>query len=47
VIAEGVETGGQLDCLRRKNCTEFQGYLFSRPVPSHDLEALFKRKVTS
>jgi len=32
VIAEGVETRGQLDLLRRYGCDEMQGYLFSRPV---------------
>lgn len=33
VIAEGVETHEQLQCLFRDNCTHFQGYLFSKPVP--------------
>ena len=32
--AEGVETAAQLEQLRRKGCTEVQGYLFSRPVPA-------------
>jgi len=34
VIAEGVETGPQLDFLRRKQCDEFQGFYFSRPLPT-------------
>ena len=34
VIAEGVETEEQRDCLARLNCHAFQGYLFSRPLPA-------------
>ncbi|MFT7722521.1 MAG: EAL domain-containing protein [Roseateles sp.] len=33
-IAEGVETEGQLDFLRRQGCRAVQGYLFSRPLPA-------------
>ncbi len=33
VIAEGVETKAQYDCLIDFGCTAFQGYLFGRPVP--------------
>ena len=36
VIAEGVETAAQLDFLRDLGCEEFQGYLFSKPVPAAD-----------
>ncbi|HXN23776.1 MAG TPA: EAL domain-containing protein [Candidatus Dormibacteraeota bacterium] len=32
VIAEGVETGAQLNFLQRHGCGEGQGYYFSRPV---------------
>jgi diguanylate cyclase (GGDEF)-like protein/PAS domain S-box-containing protein len=34
VIAEGVETQQQLDFLRDLQCEEYQGFLFSRPVPA-------------
>ena len=40
VVAEGVETAGQLDFLRRHGCGAGQGYLFSRPVWA-DEAALF------
>lgn len=35
VVAEGVETVDHLDFLKRNTCDEFQGFLFSPPVP-HD-----------
>jgi len=40
VIAEGVETEGQRDCLARLGCTAFQGFLFSGPVPLVEFEML-------
>jgi diguanylate cyclase (GGDEF)-like protein/PAS domain S-box-containing protein len=33
VIAEGVETQEQCNCLARHGCLTYQGYLFGRPVP--------------
>jgi diguanylate cyclase (GGDEF)-like protein/PAS domain S-box-containing protein len=40
VIAEGVETEQQLAFLRARGCTEFQGYLFSPPVPPDEFATL-------
>ena len=44
VIAEGVETDEQLAFLCDNNCDEMQGYLFSKPVPSAEIEDLIKRR---
>ncbi len=40
VIAEGVETEAQRSLLIANGCEMFQGYLFSRPVPLNEFEAL-------
>ncbi|MBS0172069.1 MAG: EAL domain-containing protein [Nitrospira sp.] len=42
VLAEGVETEGQLARLREEGCDEVQGYLFSRPVCAEDFEKLLR-----
>ena len=47
VVAEGIETEGQLDFLRRLNCDEWQGYLFSRPVPAADFRHLLASQQTT
>jgi PAS domain S-box-containing protein/diguanylate cyclase (GGDEF)-like protein len=36
VVAEGVETAGQLALLAEHGCDIMQGYYFSRPVPAED-----------
>ncbi|WP_426249314.1 EAL domain-containing protein [Paenibacillus pabuli] len=38
VIAEGIETKGQLDILMQNDCREIQGYYFSRPLPANEVE---------
>ena len=43
VIAEGVETEEQQQLLLNKGCTHYQGYLFSKPVPIEQFEALLKQ----
>jgi len=42
VIAEGVETEGQLNYLRLHGCDEIQGYYFSRPVTAVAFEQLLR-----
>lgn len=41
VIAEGVETPEQLDCLKELDCDVIQGYLISRPLPPAEFSAKF------
>ena len=43
VIAEGVETLAQRDFLANLGCRAYQGYLFGRPVPIAEFEALAAR----
>lgn len=42
VTAEGIETREQLDFVRNVGCTEVQGFLFSPPLPAHDIPALIE-----
>ena len=44
VVAEGVETEGQLGLLRKAGCEIVQGYYFSRPLPAEDFERLILAK---
>jgi EAL domain-containing protein (putative c-di-GMP-specific phosphodiesterase class I) len=43
VIAEGVESEKQRQFLLNNGCANYQGYLFSKPVPIAHFEALLKR----
>ena len=40
VVAEGVETAQQLEQLRALDCQWVQGFLFGKPLPARDAEAL-------
>jgi diguanylate cyclase (GGDEF)-like protein/PAS domain S-box-containing protein len=42
-IAEGVETSEHLKLLNDLQCTRIQGYLFSKPLPSHEIEKCLKK----
>ena len=42
VLAEGVETAGQLAFLQERGCDTYQGYLCSRPVPADAFAALLR-----
>ncbi len=37
VIAEGVERKEQLECLRKLQCDEIQGYYFAKPTPAKEI----------
>ena len=41
-VAEGVESPEQAKALRRASCGRAQGYLFGRPVPAAELEAMLR-----
>jgi EAL domain-containing protein (putative c-di-GMP-specific phosphodiesterase class I) len=43
LVAEGVETTAQRDELRALSCEQAQGFLYSKPVPIGEFEAMIKR----
>ncbi|AOE48867.1 EAL domain-containing protein [Kangiella sediminilitoris] len=47
VVAEGVETVLQVDVLRKMGCEEIQGYIFSKPVPPWEMEAMLSDENTN
>jgi diguanylate cyclase (GGDEF)-like protein len=47
VVAEGVETLGQLAFLREQGCDEFQGFLASPPVPAAAFPTEWNRSQTT
>jgi diguanylate cyclase (GGDEF)-like protein/PAS domain S-box-containing protein len=44
VIAEGVETAEQLKYLASVGCHEYQGFIYSRPLPARDLIELVRKQ---
>jgi len=45
VIAEGVETDGQLAFLKNKHCNEVQGYFLSKPLPTAQVEEFLMKRL--
>ncbi|MDH3346482.1 MAG: EAL domain-containing protein [Desulfobulbaceae bacterium] len=46
VVAEGVETVEQLDFLRKMDCEQIQGYIFSKPVEAPIIEKYLLQEKT-
>jgi diguanylate cyclase (GGDEF)-like protein/PAS domain S-box-containing protein len=46
VTAEGVETREQLAMLRKMRCDEYQGFLFSKPIPADEMAGLLRSGTT-
>ena len=42
VIAEGVETEGQLNMLRGQGCDEMQGFYFSKPITAAEFDSMLR-----
>lgn len=43
VIAEGVEEAYQMEYLKERGCTYYQGYYFAKPVPEDEFFALLEK----
>lgn len=41
LVGEGIEEQAHLDMLIKFGCQEGQGYLYSRPLPEAEFEALY------
>ena len=46
LVAEGVETDEQARILQAYGCHEMQGFLYSRPVPAEEIEAMLQSGAT-
>ncbi|GAB4181699.1 MAG: hypothetical protein Fur0039_26480 [Rhodocyclaceae bacterium] len=46
VLAEGVETEGQMRYLRAQGCDSVQGYFCSRPLPAQECEAWLRARAS-
>lgn len=44
VIAEGVETAEQAQCLQASGCSQVQGFLYARPMPAPEFESWLRAR---
>ncbi|MBH0207669.1 MAG: EAL domain-containing protein, partial [Nitrospira sp.] len=47
LVAEGVESLDQLAFLRLQGCDTYQGYLFGKPLPAHQLQYLLQDRLSN
>jgi len=47
ILAEGVESAEELQCLKELGCNQYQGFYFSQPLPFDDLLSLIKSRQPS
>ena len=47
MIAEGVENATQAEFLRKRGCTEMQGFFYHKPMPVQELEQLLESAAKS
>lgn len=45
IVAEGVETKEQFDFLKKHDCNQVQGYLFSKPLPVDEFEEVLGQQM--
>jgi EAL domain-containing protein (putative c-di-GMP-specific phosphodiesterase class I) len=44
IVAEGVESGDEVEFLRQQGCDMVQGYYFYHPLKEEELAALLKKE---
>ena len=44
VVAEGIESHGTLEVLKRMGCAEGQGYLFGKPMEAREIAQLLQKR---
>ena len=47
VIAEGIDTEEQADCLQKLGCNKGQGFLFSKPLSASEFEVKLPPRVAT
>jgi len=45
IVAEGVETQSELECIRSHHCQNIQGHIMSRPLPPSDFGYWFRKRL--